>query len=213
MRLLLALLFTMMTGAALAETEMTYQGCVDAEGRSVPSIRDTTIASVAQGRVEGGVPVIRYNPSVLPQLLPARRLFLFAHVCAGVNLGHAPGQVLTMAQSREADCHALGTLLRSGLLKPDEVEAIEANLVFSSPDWAMVPGPAREFQLLACLHEIAGRPSLTTPAAGQIYWNRCVHTCGDALLKCRKACSGTSCNACQEHYEGCSAMCDFRFPL
>lgn len=213
MRLLLALLFAMTTGAAFAEVETTYQGCVDAEGRSVPSIRDTTIAMVAQGRVEGGTSVIRYNPGVLPQLLPASRLFLFAHVCAGINLGHSPEQILTKAQSREADCHALGTLVRSALVKPHEVEAIEANLAFSSQDWQKVPGPAREFQLLACLHEIAGRPSLTTPAAGQVFWNRCVHTCGDALLTCRNACSGTSCNACQERYEGCSAMCDFRFPL
>jgi hypothetical protein len=179
----------------------------------VSSIRDTTIASVAEGRGEGGVPVIRYNPNLLPQLLPASRLFLFAQVCAGIHLGHAPGQMLTLAQSREADCRALGTLLRSGLVKPNEVEAMEANLAFSSQDWARVPGPAREFQLLACLHEIAGRPSLTTPAAGQVFWNRCVHSCGDALLTCRKACSGGACTACQERYEGCSAMCDFRFPL
>ena len=197
-RFLLALLFALTTGAAFAEVEMTYQGCVDAGGSGVPSIRDTTIEAVVEGRVEGGTPVIRYNPSVLPRLLPASRLFLFAQVCASSNLGHASGQPLTLSQSREADCHALGTLLRSGLIKPNEVEAIEADLTFSPQDWQRVPGPPREFQLAVCLREIAGRPSLTTPAVGQIYWNRCVHKCGDALLTCRKTCSGTACNACQE---------------
>jgi len=199
--------------AAYAQEQITFDGCVDRRGGAVRAVLDTSLVPTFETRVENGHPVIRYNPDALPRMQAPTRLFFFAHECARINLGFAPVAARMLADARRADCWGLVTLLRSGLIDERTVETIQADLSFSVDEWSLLPGPPRGFDLPACLHEQARRPSLLHPAPSQDNWNTCARTCGDALLVCQqRVCAGPTCEACVLTYERCVAGCDLRFP-
>ena len=82
---LLAVLFaaiSMLRASGAVAQDVTYHGCVDAQGQSVESVADPSLSGVALAGVESGRPVIRHNAAVLPQLTAQARLFFFAHECA-----------------------------------------------------------------------------------------------------------------------------------
>jgi len=214
MMLVLAVAFVLGGGAARGEEVVTFDGCVDAAGRAVPSRLDTTLERVVDTGHDGGAVVIRYNPERLPELRPATRLFLFAHECARHELGLAAGHARTLADARRADCAGLATLLRSKLIDAREAAAIESDPAVNAAAWPLLPGPARRLELGTCIEELAAQPSLALPTAHTPDWNACVRNCGETLRACRPTCrTAAACAACQERYEQCSSMCDFRFPL
>jgi hypothetical protein len=150
--------------------------------------------------------VIRYNPTLLPRLKPATRLFLFAHECARLSLGSGGAGE---AKARQADCLGLATLLQAGLLKREELADVQGDLGFTAEEWALLPGPPRSFDLAACpVRGVVRLPSAATPNARQSGWNACVHGCGDRLYHCGKNCRGDACESrCQEPYRQCVAAC------
>jgi hypothetical protein len=172
----------------------------------VASILDTTLADVVASRSEGGRPVIRYNPAVLPRLRPASRLFLYAHECARLNLGLPTAGERSLASARRADCWALASLARSGLVKgAAEVAAIQADLAFTAEEWLRLPGPPRRFDLAACR---APAPAALCERGPQ--WDACVRQCAAPLLGCERG--GPAAAACGAAYERCTAACEARFP-
>ncbi len=213
MRWLLAVALMLTLGAARGEEYLTFQGCVDADGRAVPSQLDRSLVRAVDTAYVGGRPTIRYNPDVLPELRSDTRLFMYAHECARHELGLPAGEARTLEDARRADCAGLATLLRSDLLVPRDVAAIEHDAALTPDAWALLPGPARTLALDACLEELAARPSLAHPVKAQPDWNSCVRACGEPLRACKRTCSGAACDDCQSRYEQCSSMCDFRFPL
>ena len=57
-------------GAAVAQDETVYGGCVDARGAAVPTFADAQLPQAVATGIEAGRAVIRHNPDRLPRLLP-----------------------------------------------------------------------------------------------------------------------------------------------
>lgn len=192
---------------ALAQEQLTYHGCTDAVGNAVPALADTTISVTVESRGADGAAQIHYNPQALPRLRHETRLFLFAQECARHNLGIVTGSPASLAEARRADCHGLDTLMRSGLLQAGQVNVIQRDLALTAAEWALVPGPVREFALEACVGDQTRGHVLSRPRAEQAGWNACVRACGEQLRACRSPKA-----ACDADNDRCVGMCDFRFP-
>lgn len=203
-RVLLGAVLALLALTAWGQVQTTYAGCTDADGVPVAAVSDSSLEHVVASRAGSGRAEIRYNDAILARLQPESRLFLFAHECARHNLGLAVDGARVEADARRADCWALETLERSGLVTPARVDALERDLQFSEAEWTRVPGPPREFRLRSCAAENAARHVLSRPSAGQPGWNACVRSCGDH----RRACAGEG--RCDDAYERCVSMCDFR---
>lgn len=196
--------------APAAETvSFSFAGCVDSRERPVASRPDADLPVLLETRLIEGNRVIFYNPSLLPQLLPETRAFLYAHECARTRLGLSIDLARSLADAERADCWAANTLLRSKLIKNAAgLTAIETDLSLASEeDWAKLPGPARELHLAAC---VGGKPA-TRGAQGNVLdvnvapaspaWNACVLACGNRLFACGRGAS------CQASFDQCKAAC------
>lgn len=209
-RHLLLLLCAWSAAVFATDDEPIYGGCVDAAGAGVISLIDTQLPAVVATSTEAGRAVIRHNPQALPRLLGATRSFLYAQACARLNLGFAADGVLTAEQARRADCAALATLRRSGLLGDTSLDALEADLSLSEAEWAEVPGPRRPFALRACP---ATRGALRLPAGDAVEslaWNACVRACAAPLYQCQARCAAGGCADCEAAYARCNRACDTR---
>lgn len=194
-------------GARAADAgEPIYGGCVDAQGAAVPALSDDQLPAVIATGIEAGRAVIRYNPAVLPRLLPVTRSFLFAQACARINLGYSALGELDAGQARRADCTAADSLRRSGLLTAGAQPALEADLNLADDEWAWVPGPRRSFALGTCPAG-SGRGLYGAPAVGQPGWNACVRACAAPLYRCQARCAAGSCADCESAYARCIAGC------
>lgn len=190
-------------GVASAENTTTYESCIDAAGRTLPAMEDTSLPTLVATTHGKGGPTIHYNPSLLPRLKPATRLFFFAHECARNARGDAGKTPLSVARAQQADCLGLATLLDGGMLKREELADLQADLNFSEAEWAMLPGLPRGFDLAAChSHGVVKLPVETPPSSGQAAWDACVRICAGPLLACGDRCMDT--------YRQCVAGCGSR---
>ena len=203
---LLLLVFLGSTQGLRAAEITTFESCTDVRGRSIPVVTDSSLPVLVQAGSDGMQQVIRYNPSLLPRLKPATRLFFFAHECARLSLD-GPDDT---AKARRADCIGLATLVDAGLVKQEALADLQADLSFSAEEWRLLPGPPRSFELSACpAHGGVRLPAATAPGEKQADWNACVHRCGDQLYHCGKGCSGAACDShCMEPYRQCVAACN-----
>lgn len=209
----LMLCIAMLATHAFGGEQTTYHGCVDGRGARVEAVLDESLATTFESRIEEGRAIIRYNPAILPRLKAESRLLLYAHQCAQLSLGARAGGTPAIETAHKADCLGLETLLRSGLIAASDVDDIQSDLRFSATEWAAVPGPPREFDLPACHRELAGRPSLASPSAGQASWNTCTHACGEVLRSCQaRTCNESGCEPCVGIYDKCVRGCDQRRP-
>ncbi len=194
--------------AGASET-ITFESCSDTAGRTVAVVADNTLPRLVASDHDGEVPTIRYNPMLLPRLKPATRLFFFAHECARHAMGDAGKPALSVARARQADCLGLTTLLDSGLVKREDLPDMQADLNFSEPEWAMLPGLPRSFDLAGCsVPGVVKLPPATLPSERQTAWNACVRACADRLWTCQKKCRGQDCvAACLETHGQCEAAC------
>jgi hypothetical protein len=205
-RLLLPCLAALLVATAAGAAEIvTYESCTDATGRTVAVEADQTLPVLVQTGSDGRQVLIRHNPALLPRLQPSTRLFFFAHECARHSLGGGGGE----ARARQADCIGLATLLQAGLLKPEDLPALQLDLSFTAEEWSLLPGPPRSFDLAACpARGVVKLPPAVAPGARQSQWNACVHACGDRLWHCGKGCSSEACaSRCDEPYRQCVAAC------
>lgn len=197
-------------GAAGAQDETVYGGCVDARGAAVPTLIDLQLPQAVATGIEAGRAVIRHNPDLLPRLLPQTRAFLVAQACARLNLGYPAQGELDATQARRVDCAALATLRRSGLLGEGGASELDADLRLSDEEWRWLPGPQRSFALATCGAErVPGRlqlgPTTESPA-----WNACVRACAAPLYRCQARCAAGECADCEAAYARCERACDAR---
>ena len=129
---------------------ITYDGCVDPSGTPVVSIEDASLQNVAVAAIEGGAPVIRYNPNVLDWFHQETRLFWYAHECGHHVLGHAVRNN-PLTREKEADCWAVATLVESGLVSDSDLDVIMQDIERVPGDgWVYLPGPQRAMLLGEC---------------------------------------------------------------
>lgn len=187
-------------------------GCTDHRGHTIPVVADYAQPQLVQVVDSGQRSAIRYNPTVLPRLGPACRLFFHAGACALVAAGKA-GKTLSAAEARAVDCIALKTLLDAGALQPDQVAGLQGELVFSAAEWELLPGPVRSISFAGCHSSgnVLRLPVATPPSARQLEWNACVRVCGDRLWGCQQRCRTAPCEeACLELQRACEAGCGVR---
>ena len=196
--------------SATETVSFSFAGCVDSRERPVVSQADPALPVLVETRLVEGSRVIFYNPSLLPQLLPETRAFLYAHECAWTRLGLPIDLDRTETNAHRADCWAANTLLRSKLIKGNAgLDAIEADMALADADSAKLPGPPRVLQLASC---VAGKSNIsTTSHQGTVLklnenpaspaWNACMQACGSRLYACGRS------SSCTSSFNQCTAGC------
>lgn len=140
---------------AVQSPAITFDGCVDALGVPVVSVRDVTVDNVAVARrLPDGTPIIQYNPNVLATFRPETRLFWYAHECGHHVLGHPLGNN-PLTREKEADCWAVRTLVEADMIDGADLRVIMRDISRLSGDgWIYLPGPQRAMLLEACGSEV-----------------------------------------------------------
>ena len=124
---LMAFLCGLVLMPAGASAQVTLDGCRDARGIAVASIRDVTLNDVANASVANGIPIVRYNPNVLRQMSDVTRLFTYGHECAHHALGHALG-AFSWDRELQADCWSIRTLTERGYIGEHDVRVIQTEV-------------------------------------------------------------------------------------
>jgi hypothetical protein len=216
MKLWIALVVSICCALTMAHaSEVTvFESCTDAAGKTVAAELDVTLPVLVRSLEDHGAATIRYNPSLLPRLKAATRLFFFARECdSHVNRTGLPADgEPSIALARQADCRAVAALLGAGLLQRAELALLQSDLHFSTEEWQLLPGPRRDFDFSACPRsDVLKMPLPSLPTAQQSSWNSCARHCGDRLWACQKPCHGEACTShCLDVYEECAAACGTR---
>jgi hypothetical protein len=169
------LLAALLLGAPAGAQPIAFADCKDASGQPVATQQRFGLGRVAATeRTPAGRPVVVYDPMVLAWLAPVTRLWLHAHECAHLALGHsasgaAPGEH-SLHEEQEADCWAARTLVAAGQVRVAALATIQGDLAgLSRADWGALAGPPREVPLQACVEEARGlqrrRAAQTGPGA------------------------------------------------
>ena len=114
-------------------------------GRLLKAVSDPAQPILVRTAIDAEGPAIHYHPDLLPRLSPVARLFFYAHECARVGLGD-PAEGRSIERVRLADCKAVDALLASGAVARRALPALQAELSFSEKEWALLPGPPRNFR-------------------------------------------------------------------
>lgn len=177
--------------------------CTDGQGHNIAIEANYAQDQLVRTELRRKLPVIRYNPRVLPEMAPGTRLFFVAQACAQTSSAMDPP---THAQAYRADCVAYRMLKSNGLMSDAELADLARQLVFTSMEWQKLPGPPRGFDFTNC--EAAGNvlrlPLATPPSAAQANWNACAHACGDRLWHCQQ---GGAHDTCLGSYDSCLKGC------
>lgn len=152
MRTLLALLLL-----TPAHAQVVYEGCRDINGVPVGSIQAPHLNDIAMATIQGGMPIVFYNPLVLQRLPPVVHRFFYAHECAHHQLGHVVFGQIAMAAEQAADCWAAHAMKASGASEADFMVIGQA-ISTAQGDWTHLPGPQRAINLSACLAAPMPRP-------------------------------------------------------
>ena len=136
--------------AETSTTALTFDSCTDPEGRTITVEANRSQAKLVQTVEFQGEPIIHYNPDALPRLTSEVRLLFFAHECARHALKTAGKASLSAMQARQADCVGLNTLITAGLLQRDALADLQQQMVFSAPEWELLPGPPRTIDVTSC---------------------------------------------------------------
>ncbi len=186
-----------------------FESCTDGAGKDLPAVADEQQQVLVRTVTENdGSAAIRYNPTVLPQLSQAARLFLYTYECARHGLGGSDSK-LSIAHARVADCRVVNTLLGSALLTRDALPSLQAEMMFSDAEWQLLSGPVRRFELTTCQQrrgDILLLPLNTPLTPRQSSWNDCERGCADKLWGCQSD-SGGGNSACLDQHQQCRKTC------
>jgi len=134
-----------------AHAQVTFDGCNDFRGISVASIRSNVDNVAIASLAPNGRPIIRWNPYVLSSFHPITRLFWYMHECAHHALGHTIGSAHPFVREKQADCWAIRTMFRRGMLDRRALRIIQIDLSNLPGDgWIYLPGPLRSISLEGC---------------------------------------------------------------
>ncbi len=189
--------------ACHAHATVIPESCTDGQGRSIAVEVDYAQDALVHTELRQTLPVIRYNPRVLPGMAPGPRLFFVAQACArAASATDTP----SLAQARRADCVAYRMLQANALMNETELADLSRQLVFTSAEWQKLPGPPRGFDFTDCAAtgNVLRLPLTTPPSAQQSTWNACAHACGDRLWHCQQ---GGAHGTCLGSYDACLKGC------
>src|SRR5712691_6320860 len=115
MRVIVLGLVIWMASVSGGAAQTTYDGCKDINGVPVASVSRPYLGDMAKAGIDpmSGVPVILYDPTVLPWVSRQTRLFVYAHECGHHALGHALGGTHPMLREQAADCWGIRELVRA----------------------------------------------------------------------------------------------------
>jgi hypothetical protein len=145
---------TVLFFAIPVQGQVTFEGCILANGTPVASVASFSIPDIAMASfAPNGAPVIYYNPRVLPWVHPQTRLFFYAHECGHHALSHHFSGGLPVEKEQEADCFGIRTLRQRHLLSDLDLQVIQGDVArFGRSDWSHLPGMQRAINLRSCLN-------------------------------------------------------------
>ena len=152
---LAAIVAASLPGSAAAQG--AYKRCFDPQGRAVVVLASAKVkmGNVAiAGRLKDGRPFIAYNPDALKRFHGITRIYIYYHECAHHRLGHSSGY---RPQNREnaADCHAIRTMTRRGLLNNQRIRIImrDVRRLGANGDHVHLPGAQRAQLIARCYRQ------------------------------------------------------------
>jgi hypothetical protein len=196
---------------SISLAQITFEGCRDFRGLPVASIANPTINDIALATVApNGMPVILYNPRVVPWFSPQTRRFFYAHECAHHALGHL-ARSYPLTREQEADCWGINALAAHNLLSNQDIAIIQNDIAkLGGGDWTHLPGPARAINLRACL-QLAGSEE-SQEESQEDSWDKCYGRCEKRFDHCTDRCESahnwSRCyDACQRTFDRCTDRC------
>jgi len=133
--------------------------CDAANGRTVTALQvmNGTIAKAAID--QDGRAVIQYDPRAVSGITTQQQLFVYAHECGHLALGHdVRAASFSVAQEQIADCHAIRSLMTKVGFTTDDVSILErAMREVESGNARHFPWRVREYDLQGCLPEVVAR--------------------------------------------------------
>jgi hypothetical protein len=149
-------------GHAQAQSIPLTITCNDSTGRSVTGVQVTN-GIIARAKFDpDGRPVIEYDPRRIDGISPQLQLFVYAHECGHLALGHLRrGESTTVTQEQAADCFGIRSLMNKVGVTTDDVTILQGAMQrLGGGDARHLPWPARMYDLEACFaSQTAGRGS------------------------------------------------------
>jgi hypothetical protein len=133
--------------------------CDAANGRTVTALQvmNGTIAKAAID--QDGRAVIQYDPRAVSGITTQQQLFVYAHECGHLALGHdVRAASFSVAQEQIADCHGIRSLMTRVGFTTDDVSILErAMRDVESGSARHFPWRVREYDLQGCLPQVVAR--------------------------------------------------------
>ena len=150
----------MCVGAMHSDAQtLTTMSCADAAGRPIRSVQ-TTSGVIARATVDGdGRSVIESDARKVDGVSAQQQLFVYAHECAHVTLGHDVSKPFTAMQEQDADCQAIQTLIRRAGVTSNDVMILQTDMreLPASTAARRLPWRPRAYDLEGCLPEVAAQ--------------------------------------------------------
>ena len=150
----------MCVGAMHSDAQtLTTMSCADAAGRPIRSVQ-TTSGVIARATVDGdGRSVIESDARKVDGVSAQQQLFVYAHECAHVTLGHDVSKPFTATQEQDADCQAIQTLIRRAGVTSNDVMILQTDMreLPASTAARRLPWRPRAYDLEGCLPEVAAQ--------------------------------------------------------
>jgi hypothetical protein len=127
--------------------------CNEQSGRAVTPVQVTN-GIIAIAKVDqDGRPVIEYDQRPIAGISPQQRLFVYAHECGHLALGHDSRERSTnLTQEQEADCYAVRSLVAKVGFTAYDINILQAFMQQLGADAARhLPWSRRVYNLDGCL--------------------------------------------------------------
>jgi hypothetical protein len=133
--------------------------CTAANGRIVTSVQVTN-GTIARAAVDqDGRAVIQYDPRAINGITAQQQLFVYAHECGHLALGHDVHEPsFSAAQEQEADCHGIRSLTSKAGFTAYDVSLLESAMHgLEAGNARHLPWRVREYDLEGCVPQVAAQ--------------------------------------------------------
>jgi len=133
--------------------------CTAANGRTVTAVQVTN-GTIARAAVDqDGRAVIQYDPRAINGITAQQHLFVYAHECGHLALGHDVREPSFSAeQEQDADCHGIRSLTSKVGFTAYDVSLLESAMRgIEAGNARHFPWRVREYDLEGCLPQVAAQ--------------------------------------------------------
>jgi hypothetical protein len=133
--------------------------CTAANGRTVTA-EQVTNGTIARAAVDqDGRAVIQYDPRAINGITAQQQLFVYAHECGHLALGHDVREPsFSAAQEQDADCHGIRSLTSRVGFTAYDVSLLESAMRgIEAGNARHFPWRVREYDLEGCLPQVAAQ--------------------------------------------------------